>query len=87
MPEREPQPALKYPWQQFVLDAFIEFRPESLPVKINLAERAIAERLREPNPPDLEESTALRDALRSLHVLFPETMRNASDFGEKKEIA
>ncbi len=69
MPDQEP--AVKYPWQQFVLDAFMELQPESLPAKINAAERAISARLCEANTPSVEECTALRDALRSLRVLFP----------------
>ena len=87
MPDNKPQPEVKYPWQQLVLDAFLEFRPDALPLKINAAERAIAARLREPNLPDLEEATALRDALRSLRVLFPEPKRKGTDSGEKTEIA
>ncbi len=72
MPEQEPQPAVKYPWQQFVLDAFMELRPDSLPAKINAAERAISARLCEPNTPGRSRNRiALRDALRSLRVLFP----------------
>jgi hypothetical protein len=87
MPENESQPAVKYLWQQFVLDAFMEFRPERLPAKINAAERAISARLRDSNAPDLEESTAIRDALRSLRVLFSEAKGDGRDFGENKEIA
>jgi hypothetical protein len=87
MPEHERQPALKYPWQQFVLDAFMELRPDSLPAKINAVERAISARLCDPSTPDLEESTALRDALRSLRVLFPEARGTGRDSGEKREIA
>jgi hypothetical protein len=33
---------LRYPWQQLVLDAFMEPRPEDVLLKINIAERAIA---------------------------------------------
>jgi hypothetical protein len=94
MPEQGP--AVKYPWQQLVLDAFVELRPESLPAKINAAERAISARLCEPNTPDMEESTALRDALRSLRVLFP-TAEETSGFeigradghssGKRKDVA
>ena len=95
MPEHEPQPAVKYPWQQLVLDAFMEVRPESLPAKINAAERAISARLCDPNAPDLQESTALRDALRSLRVLFLEVRRAgeadvgraSGDSGGTKQIA
>ena len=87
MPEHEPQPAVKYPWQQSVLDAFMEVRPESLPAKINAAERAISVRLCDPNPPGAEESTALHDALRSLRVLLPEARGTGRGSGEKREIA
>ncbi len=87
MPEHQPQPAVKYAWQQFVLDTFMELRPDSLPAKINAAERAISARLCEPNNPDAEESTALRDALRSLRVLFPEARGSGRDSREKRERA
>lgn len=87
MPEHDSQPSTRYPWQQLVLDAFLELRSEMLPLKVNAAERAISTRLRERNPPDLEESTAIRDALRSLDVLFPEQRRNGGDSGQNKEIA
>jgi hypothetical protein len=77
---------LKYPWQQFVLDALTEFRPDGLPAKINAAERAISARLRDPNAPDVEESTALRDALRSLRVLFPKLAETSGfEIGEAGE--
>lgn len=85
MPEQEP--AVKYPWQQFVLDAFLELRPEGLPAKVNAAQRAISARLCEPNTLDAEESTALRDALRSLRVLFPEAKTTGGDFGKKQDVA
>lgn len=61
---------LKYPWQQSVLDAYVEFRPEYLPEKINAAERTIVERLRDPRQPDVDEQSALEDALHALRVLF-----------------
>lgn len=84
MPEN--QPAVKYPWQQFVLDAFLELRPEYMSLKFNAAESAISARLCEPNLPDNEESTAIRDALRGLHVLFPEERRTGADSDDEKEI-
>lgn len=62
---------LKYPWQQTVLDAFMEFQPECLPAKINAAEQAILARLSDPAPADPDERIALQDALRSLRVLYP----------------
>jgi hypothetical protein len=75
MAEHERQPEVKYPWQQFVLDAFMELRSENMAARINAAERAISARLCDPDAPDVEESTAIRDALRSLRVLFPEAGR------------
>ena len=60
---------VKYPWQQVLLDAFMEFDPERLPTKISAAQRVIAERLSEIDPLDLNERLALKDAMRSLRVL------------------
>jgi len=54
-----------------VLGALTEFRPESLQLQPNAAERAIAERLRDQKPPDLNEQLALQNAARSVHVFFP----------------
>lgn len=86
MPDTPRDPKLKYPWQQAVLDAFTEGRPERLPAKINAAERAIAARLCDPTDTDLDEHAALQAALRSLRILFPATEHN-EECGEKKEIA
>lgn len=63
-------PDLKYPWQQLILDAYLEFDPVRLPLKVNQAERAISKRLREPHA--VQEQTALYDALRALRVLSPQ---------------
>jgi hypothetical protein len=82
-----PNPAVKYPWQQDLLDAFLELRPEFLPLKINAAEQAISARLCDPDPPDLDERVALRDALRSLRILLDEDSGPAKESGDKKEIA
>jgi hypothetical protein len=82
-----PDPTFKYPWQQDVLDAFLEFRPEFLSSKSNAAERAISARLCNSDPPDLDERVALRDALRSLRTLLNENSRPAKQSGDKKEIA
>jgi hypothetical protein len=82
-----PDPAVKYPWQQDVLDAFLELRPELLCSKINAAERAISARLCDPDPPDLDERIALHDALRSLRVLLDEDSGRRKQSGDKKEIA
>jgi hypothetical protein len=62
---------MKYAWQQAVVDAFMELRPERLPEKIEIAERTLAERLTDPQQPDLSEQSALRDALNALRVFLP----------------
>jgi len=62
---------LKYPWQQALLDAFVELCPEHLPEKINAAERAIGQRLCDPAPSDSDEQKALREALANLRMIFP----------------
>ena len=67
-----------------MFDAFTELRPEYLPAKMSAAERAIAERLRDRTPKDLDEQIALRDALRSLQRLFPQQAKQEP--GEKKGI-
>jgi hypothetical protein len=61
---------IKYPWQQFVVDAFLEFKPEPLQSKVAIAEQVISQRLRE-RPADAEEQIALRDALIALATLIP----------------
>ena len=63
---------IKYRWQRSVLDAFLAL-PESLPSKINTAERAISVRLMERVEPPVEERLALHDALRALRILIGET--------------
>lgn len=70
-PAPTPVPSLSYEWQQAVFDALTEFRPELLPSKTNAAQRAIAARLRDRTPVDLEERIALQDALRSLGLIMP----------------
>lgn len=63
---------LKYPWQQVVMDAFAS--PfDTLPAKINLAERTIAGRLTDSNEPDRDEQRALKEALGALRQLISET--------------
>ena len=64
--------AVKYSWQQTVLDAF-GASAESLPLKINEAQRAIAARQQEPKQPDIFERIAITDALHSLKSLIGET--------------
>jgi hypothetical protein len=82
MQEAVRTPPLKYPWQQAVLDAFMEFQPENLPAKIGAAEQAISARLRDPDSADPEEHTALQDAWNSLRVLL-----SGTKLPRKKEIA
>lgn len=75
-----------YPWQRTILDAYTS-PSELLPGKINIAERAIAERL---NDLSLEaaERMALRDALNALLVLIEETKpKRADQQTQKKEVA
>ena len=79
MSEDTSGPGLKYAWQQVVLDAFIELRPEYLPPKINAAEHAISARLRDPAPADLDDRIALQDALQSLRARFLESERQESE--------
>jgi len=77
-PVNRPQnlnPKLKYAWQQAVLDAFVELRPQYLPGKINVAERAITARLCDPAPANSDEQRALREALANLCVIFPERVK------------
>jgi hypothetical protein len=62
---------MKYAWQQAVVDAFMELRPERLPEKIEIARRTLTERLSDPRQPDLDEQSALRDALHALRVFLP----------------
>jgi hypothetical protein len=69
---------IKYPWQQAMVDAFLA--PASdLPGKINVAERAISARLREPGHLHVEERIALNDGLRALQVLLSELRSHATD--------
>lgn len=75
---------VKYPWQQSVLDAFLAPR-DFLATKINIAERAIAARLTDPQQPDLDERIALKDALRSLQVLLAETKQPSAPADRKRE--
>jgi hypothetical protein len=81
-------PDLKYPWQQLILDAYLEFDPVRLLLKVNQAERSISKRLREPQEPApaFEEQTALYDALRALRVLSPDKAEQ-QDSREKGNIA
>ena len=61
---------LRYPWQQLVLDAFREPHVKNVVYRINAAERAISERLVDPEPFALDERLALGEALLSLRRLL-----------------
>jgi hypothetical protein len=80
-------PEIKYAWQQFLLDAFLEFKPEILQRKVSVAERAISQRLRE--KVDFQEYMALRDALIALQTLMPENglEEHEKEAGETENIA
>jgi hypothetical protein len=75
-----------YPWQQAVLDAVYETRPERRVRKISEAQRAIAARHLDLTPSDLAEQAAIRDALRTLRELMPEPKKSEKDSG-KTEVA
>jgi len=77
---------MKHPCRQAVLDALKEIRSESLPRKISAAERAISARLCDPNLTDRDEIDALQDALRTLHILSPES-EHEKEPGKKKDTA
>jgi len=64
--------AVRYRWQQTVTDAFAASF-ETLPIKINLAEKAIAARQKDMPLPDVCEQLAIKDALRSLAKLIDQT--------------
>jgi hypothetical protein len=88
MADESYSPELKYPWQKAVLDAFLEFDPDRLVLKVGVAERTISARLRDHNHRlDLDEELALHDALRSLQVLFNEASERAKKAAGKKETA
>ena len=60
--------SIKYPWQQTLLDAFMERDPDQLREKIASAEKIISERIIAP-PRDPDEQIALEDGLRALRTL------------------
>lgn len=78
---------MKYPWQQAVLDAFLEPHPANLPRKINIAERAISSRLLESDPFELDERIALGEALLALRRLMREQADARSESRDRKDIA
>jgi hypothetical protein len=63
---------LKYAWEQSVVNALLELRPECVPKKINVAQTTIFERLHNLQT-DSDERAALRDALNILRVVFSST--------------
>jgi hypothetical protein len=79
-------PDVKYPWQEFVVDAFLEIEPQPLQQKVNIAQRAIAQRLRE-NSTDPEEYVALRDGLRALGTLIPKKEHATEEHRTDEKIA
>jgi hypothetical protein len=72
MREAPLDPHPKYSWLQVVFDALIEYHPERIRDKSTAAERAVSERLLQ-RPSDPEELVALREALLTLEIAFPET--------------
>jgi hypothetical protein len=78
---------LTYPWQQAVLDAFLELHPKDLPGRINVAERAISSRLLEADPFELGERIALGEALLALRRLLREQSHAEQECNEKKGTA
>lgn len=83
---RQQRLAYKYPWQEFVQKALSETDRIKLALKINAAERAIAERTSLLNLQDLQEQAAIREALQILRMLV-ESQRSSAETDEKKEIA
>jgi hypothetical protein len=75
----------RYPWQQKVMEAF-QSPLDSSPANINIAERAIAGRLKDENQPDTGERLALNDALQSLDELLADIQAKLV-LGEKEDIA
>ena len=63
---------IQYPWQRFLLEAFLEFDEKQLPAKVSAAQRVLSKRLCDVSPADMDEKIALEDAMRSLLVLRPE---------------
>lgn len=80
-----PMQSAPYEWQDAVAEALREGRPEYLASKVAAAERAIAARLRDSNPPCLDERIALQESLQTLRVLT--SQEEAAEFCTKKETA
>jgi len=74
-----------YPWQQTVLEAFVA-PPNSLAVKIGIAERAIATRLVDTGLGE-DERLVIKDALQALRVLLRETTAYRNEEIPNEDIA
>lgn len=83
MRQRTADPNLRYPWQEAVLEALIEYPP--VRDKIHAAEGAISARLCQKTS-DAEETVALHDALVALQIVFPE-IKPGSERSEQSEIS
>lgn len=59
---------VRYSWEAAVLTAFTA-APETVAFKIDIANQAIAERLKDQNPPDSSETSILLYALEALETL------------------
>jgi hypothetical protein len=77
-------PQLRYPWQSPYLDALTETDSARLPLKISVAEKAIATRLQLPAL-SVDEYGAIQDALHTLRFLLNEQSekRTGTDESEK----
>ena len=62
--------SIRYQWQHYVVDAFASAASSS-PLKIGLAQHAIAARFTDVKAPDHDEQTALNEALQALRQLRP----------------
>jgi len=78
---------LKYPWQQLVLDAFLEPHPKILLRKIAIAEHAISTRVIDPAPFELDERMAVTELLPVLQRLLGESADPKEESRHKKDIA
>jgi hypothetical protein len=58
----------RYSWEPAVLNAFTA-TPETVAAKIESAKQAVADRLKDQNPPDSSETAALMYALEALDTL------------------
>jgi len=62
---------LKYPWQRFLLEAFVEFDPDpqKLRARINTAQRIISARLSDLSPDVHERIELERCVAKSAHIV------------------